>query len=57
MATLLAEQGEIGQEVFQDRLNERVLLVVLAVEALEEKLRQNRLDTLNCVLIAKIFRE
>ena len=57
MATLLAEQGEIGQEVFQDRLNERVLLVVLPVEALEEKLRQNRLDTLNCVLIAKIFRE
>ena len=57
MATLLAEQGEIGQEVFQDRLNERVLLVVLPVEALEEKLRQNRLDTLNCVLITKIFRE
>ena len=57
MATLLAEQGKIGQEVFQDRLNERVLLVVLAVEALEEKLRQNRLDTLNCVLITKIFRE
>ena len=57
MATLLAEQGEIGQEVFQDRLNERVLLVVLPVEALEEKLRQNRLDTLNCVLIAKIFCE
>ena len=57
MATLLAEQGKIGQEVFQDRLNERVLLVVLPVEALEEKLRQNRLDTLNCVLIAKIFRE
>ena len=57
MATLLAEQGKIGQEVFQDRLNERVLLVVLPVEALEEKLRQNRLDTLNCVLIAKIFCE
>ena len=57
MATLLAEQGKIGQEVFQDRLNERVLLVVLPVEALEEKLRQNRLDTLNCVLITKIFRE
>ena len=57
MATLLAEQGKIGQEVFQDRLNERVLLVVLPVEALEEKLRQNRLDTFNCVLITKIFRE